>query len=100
MSPAKQNDGPVDRGVLSSFNGGDSVSLKIIARCFAIFALRLSPKKFKNDADRMPFLKGLGLSNSEIAQLLGTTPNTVAVTLSISGKSKKKKKGRTPRAKH
>jgi hypothetical protein len=100
MSPAKQHDEPVDRGVFSSSSVEDSVSLKIIARSFAIFALRLAPKKFKNDADRMPFLRGLGLSNSEIAQLLGTTTNTVAVTLSVSGKSKKKKKGRTTRTKH
>jgi hypothetical protein len=100
MSPAKQHDEPVDRGVFSSFSAGDSVSLKIIARSFAIFALRLAPKKFKNDADRIPFLKGLGLTNSEIAQLLGTTTNTVAVRLSVDGKSKKKKKGRARRAKH
>jgi hypothetical protein len=102
MSAAKQDDDEtVGRAVFSSFSAGDSESLKIIARSFAVFALRLAPRKFKNDADRIPFLKGLGLSNSEIAQLLQTTRNTVAVRLSVEGKSKKKKKkGRRPRAKH
>jgi predicted transcriptional regulator len=61
----------------------------------------LAPKKFANDSERIPFLKALGLSNSEIAKLLGTTPNTVAVCLSVGGKpknKKKKKKEKKPRA--
>ena len=98
MGRAKQPNEPVDHGVIPSFSAGDSGSLKIIARSFAVFALRFAPKKFQNDADRIPFLKGLGLSNSEIAQILGTTTNTVAVRLSVGGKSKKK--GRKSRAKN
>ena len=59
MGRAKQQDGPVDRGVIPSFSAGDSGSLKIIARSFAVFALRLAPKKFKNDTERILFLKVL-----------------------------------------
>jgi hypothetical protein len=75
-----------------SVSAVDSGALRIIARSFAVIALRLAPKKFKNDSDRIPFLKALGLSNAEIADLLGTTVNTVAVCLSVGGKPKKKKR--------
>jgi hypothetical protein len=95
MGRTKQGDELVDRGVISLFSAGDSGSLKIIARSFAVFALRLAPKKFKNDTERIPFLKGIGLSNSEIAQILGTTAGTVAVRLSVDAKSKKKKEKKT-----
>ena len=99
MGRTKSNDEPTQQNEVASGNAVDSGTARIIARSFAIIALRLAPKKFANDSERIPFLKALGLSNSEIAKLLGTTPNTVAVCLSVGGKPKnKKKKGKKPRA--
>lgn len=102
MGRAKTNDELAEREELLSLSAADSGTLRIIARSFAVIALRLAPKKFENDSDRIPFLNALGLSNSEIAKLLGTTTNTVAVRLSVVGKSKKrkKKKGSKSRAKN
>lgn len=91
------NHGPKEQNDSASNNAVDSGTARIIARSFAVIAMRLAPKKFANDSERIPFLKALGLSNLEIAKLLGTTPNTVAVCLSVGGKTKKK--GKKTRAK-
>lgn len=99
MGRAKSNDEPAERNESVSTSAADPGTSRIIARSFAVIALRLAPKKFANDSERIPFLKALGLSNSEIAKLLGTTANTVAVRLSVGGKSKKKK-GKKSRAKN
>jgi DNA-binding NarL/FixJ family response regulator len=99
MGRAKSNDEPAERNDSVSTSVADPETARIIARSFAVIALRLAPKKFANDSERIPFLKALGLSNSEIAKLLGTTANTVAVRLSAGGKAKKKK-GKKSRAKN
>lgn len=48
-----------------------------------------SLKDMKKQSDKIVFLSSLGLGPSDIADLLGTTANTVSVTLS---KSKRKNK--------
>lgn len=97
MGRAKSNSEPVEQNEPASSNVVDPGTARVIARSFAIIAMRLAPKKFANDSERIPFLKALGLSNSEIAKLLNTTPNTVAVCLSVGGKTKNK--GKKSRAK-
>ena len=51
----------------------------------------------RQQADQITLLGRAGFSPSEIAALLGTTPNTVSVSLSKLRHSKKTKRGRRPR---
>ena len=97
MGRARSSSKPTEQDESVTSNAVDHGTARVIARSFAIIAMRLAPKKFSNDTERIPFLKALGLSNSEIAKLLGTTTNTVAVCLSVGGKPKKK--GKKSRAK-
>lgn len=52
-----------------------------------LFALKLS--EGKKQADAIQILAAAGIERSLIAELLGTTPNTVSVSLSVS-RSKKR----------
>lgn len=61
--------------------------ISVIARSFAVIAMRLAPEKLQTDAERATFLNGLGLDRKEIASLLGTTPGTISVRLSEAKKN-------------
>ena len=80
--------------------GQSAESLALIARCLGVIALRLSPKKHKQDAERIRFLSRLGFSDRQvIADILGTTAATVSSRLSErkSKKSPKVKKSQKPK---
>jgi len=51
-------------------------------------------KDFETKSEKILFLNGFGFETNEIAQLIGTTPGTVAVT--ISQAKVKKKQARNP----
>lgn len=53
----------------------------MIARAFAIMAMRLAPHRPKTDAERVAFLDGLGLDRQAIAALLGIQPEAVSSRL-------------------
>lgn len=52
-------------------------------------------KDFKVQKDKIIALSSFGFGPSEIAKLLGTTPNTVSVALSEIKKKAKKEEGKT-----
>lgn len=58
-------------------------SLEQIAQCLAFVALQMSDFRDKADIERIPFLDRFGFRREEIANILGTTPNTVSKQLSI-----------------
>jgi len=66
-----------------------ATQLERIARLLAVLAI-----KGDNQSNQISVLNAAGYIPEEIAQLVGTTPNTVSVTLSRL-KSGKKKKRRT-----
>jgi DNA-directed RNA polymerase specialized sigma24 family protein len=51
--------------------------LERIAKLLALLVIKDQPQN-----SQIPFLSGAGFSPSEIAEMLGTTANTVSVTLS------------------
>ena len=52
----------------------------------------------RSQKEKIKILGGAGLTPKEIAELLGTTPNTVSVALSAMRKSKKKSAKKAPGA--
>jgi hypothetical protein len=64
-----------------------------ISKLLAIVAV-----KGENQADKIITLSAVGFTASEISQLLGTTPNTVAVTVYQHNKKKSKPGPRTRRS--
>jgi len=66
--------------------------LRTISRSFAFLCIASPTMAEKSDTEKMKILKALGLDNTVIADMLDTTVNTVAVRLSESKKSRKKKK--------
>ena len=69
-------------------------SLKAISRSLAAIALRLARSQLTTNKARIHYLQGLGLDRNDIAAILGTTPGTVSVELSVrrSAKQRRKKK--------
>jgi len=59
-----------------------AVPLQIMSKSFAVIALRLAPVRPKTVGDRAVFLDALGLSQAEIAGILGSTPRSVGELLS------------------
>jgi DNA-binding NarL/FixJ family response regulator len=49
----------------------------------------------KTQKEKIQILAGVGLAPKEIADFVGTTPNTVSVSLSTMKREKTKQKGRT-----
>ena len=73
--------------------GGELAALKKVARFLEILT-RLNLQTMKGDRsqqDMVLMLDAVGCGPSEIADLLGTTANTVNVTLSNAKKKKRKK---------
>jgi hypothetical protein len=65
--------------------------LSVIGRALAYLCIHSTDLKDRGMADQAKFLKGLGMSNSDIASLLGTTDNSIRGLLSYAEKSKRKK---------
>jgi hypothetical protein len=61
--------------------------VQIISKSFAVIALRLAPVRPKTTGDRAVFLDALGLCQTEIAGILGSTPTSVGELLSRAGES-------------
>lgn len=66
--------------------------LTIIARSLAYLCLSSNDLKDANLGQKAALLHGLGLANSEIATMLGTSEASIRATLHIAMKKKKKKK--------
>ena len=66
-----------------------SDSLLTISRSLAVIALRLSHVRNAGNDQQIHFLNTLGIGRHDIAAIVGTTPNTVSVTLST-GRGKKR----------
>ena len=64
-----------------------------IALSLGALAVRLGPARAKSDHERVRLLRGFGFTNAEVAAILDTTPNTVAVRLS-EGKKKARRRAR------
>lgn len=67
--------------------------LNAIALSLGALAVRLGPARPKSDHERVRLLRGFGFTNAEVAAILDTTPNTVAVRLS-EGKKKARRRAR------
>lgn len=69
-------------------------TLKAIGRSLAAMALRLARSQLKTNKARIHYLQGLGFDRNDIAGILGTTPGTVSVELSVrrSGKQRRRRK--------
>ena len=69
-------------------------TLKAIGRSLAAIALRLVRSQLTTNKARIHYLQGLGFDRNDIAGILGTTPGTVSVELSLrrSGKQRRRKK--------
>lgn len=67
--------------------------LTAIALSLGALAVRLGPVRPKTDHERVRLLRGFGFTNAEVAAILDTTPNTVAVRLS-EGKKKARRRAR------
>ncbi len=67
-------------------------NLRIISRSFAFLCIASPLMAQKSSTEKMKLLDALGLNNSEIADMLDTTANTVAVRLSEAKKKRSKKK--------
>ncbi len=63
----------------------------VIARSLAFLCLQNAPAKDGTLLERVQFLSGLGLPYSDVAGMLGTTPESVRVQVS---KAKGKKRGK------
>ena len=73
--------------------GDELAALKKVARLLEILT-RLNLQTMRGDRtqqDMVLLLDSVGCGPSEIADLLGTTPNTINVTLSNAKKKKRKK---------
>jgi hypothetical protein len=91
---------------MESGMAGDSASeiqkiSTVIARSLAFLCLQNTDMKNGTVLEKSQFLIGLGLSNTEAAEILGTTAETVRVSL---GKAKRmnakgKKRGKEAKAK-
>jgi len=60
--------------------------LDTLIRLFAHTAMR----DYETNKDKILFLGRAGIGTKEIAEIVGTSPNTVSVALSVEKKSKKK----------
>ena len=58
-----------------------AADLRIIARAFALIALRLSDSRGKTLGERARLLQSMGLSVSDVAGLLGSTPRSIGELL-------------------
>ncbi len=64
---------------------------QISSKLSALIALSLLPEaQKKNTAEKVGLLTRLGISNQEVADILGTTKGTVEVLKSRAGKKKKR----------
>jgi hypothetical protein len=68
----------------------------VVARALAYLCLHQADLRKEDIATQARFLTGLGLSNVDAAGIIGTTPATVQVSISI---AKRNKKGGGKRAK-
>jgi hypothetical protein len=64
--------------------------LTVAARSLAAIALRVSVPRKVNDTRRIQFLQHLGLERTEIAGILGTTPQVVSTLLSRARRSRRR----------
>ena len=63
---------------------------RISSKLSAVIALSLLPKvQKKNTAEKVELLTRFGISNQEVADILGTTKGTVEVLKSRAGKKKR-----------
>ncbi len=64
--------------------------LSIIARSLAFLCIHSTDLKGKGMAEQAKFLKGLGLSNRDIASLLRTSEDSIRGLLSYAGRPRRK----------
>jgi len=62
-----------------------AVEMGRIGKLFALYLM----KDMKDEREKVTSLKAVGFSHQEIGDLLGKTPNNVAVTLLLAKKKKK-----------
>lgn len=58
-----------------------AADLRVIARAFALIALRLSDSRGKTVSERARLLQSMGLSVADVAGLLGSTPRSIGELL-------------------
>lgn len=58
-------------------------SLRLIGRSLAAIAVRFARPPLTTNKARIHYLQGLGFDRNDIAGILGTTPGTVSVELSV-----------------
>lgn len=65
----------------------------VTARALAYLCLHQADLRKEDIATQARFLTGLGLSNSDAAKIIGTTPGTVQVSISKAKKKSNKRPG-------
>jgi hypothetical protein len=61
----------------------------VIARALAYLCIHQADLRKEDIATQAKFLTGLGLSNADAAAIIGTTPATVQVSISVAKRNKK-----------
>ncbi len=69
-----------------------AVNAEVPMRISGCEAMLLKDIEEENQKQKIKRLKQCGFENTEIAKMLGTTPNTVGVAVHSTKKSKKRKK--------
>ena len=64
-------------------------SLRVIANCLGLLVLATSELKDGTATQKIPFLSRLGYDRNAIADMVGTTPETVSTRLSEAKKKSK-----------